>query len=133
MRGGDEAFEERVGLMRFAVEFGMKLAGDKEGMLGQFDDLNQLAVRSKAAESKAGFLELVAIRVVELVAMAVAFVDDKGAIEPRGFCAHDQLARLGAEAHGAAFFGDFGLLIEYGDDRIRSVEVEFGGVRFGEF
>ena len=33
MGGGDEAFEEGVWLVGFAVEFGMELAGDEEGVV----------------------------------------------------------------------------------------------------
>jgi hypothetical protein len=31
--GGDKAFKERVRFVGFALEFGMELAGDKEGMV----------------------------------------------------------------------------------------------------
>ncbi len=56
-------------------------------MFGQFDDLDQLAVGSEAAEGKFRFFETLAISVVEFVAMAMALVDDKSAIEPRGLAA----------------------------------------------
>lgn len=45
VRGGDEAFEERMRLVRLAQELGMKLARNKEGMTRQFDDLHQLPIR----------------------------------------------------------------------------------------
>ena len=31
--GGDEAFEEGMGFVGFALEFGMELAGDEEGVV----------------------------------------------------------------------------------------------------
>ena len=43
--GGNEALEERVRLVRFAQKFGVKLAGNEERMVRQFDDFHQLAVR----------------------------------------------------------------------------------------
>jgi hypothetical protein len=55
--GGDEPFEERMRLVRFTVEFRVKLAGDEERMVGQFDDFHQFTVRSEAAEDKISFLE----------------------------------------------------------------------------
>ena len=126
MGSGDEAFEEWVRLMRFAVEFGMELAGDEEGMFREFDNLDELAVGRVAAESKTGFFKFLAVSVVEFVTMAMAFVDDESAIETGGFGAHDELARLSAEAHGTAFFSDAGLLVEHRDNRVRRVGIKFG-------
>ena len=72
--GGDETSEQRVRLVRFAVKLRMKLAGDEEGMFGQFDDLHQFPVRREPAQDEAGFLESFAIRIVEFVAMAMALL-----------------------------------------------------------
>ena len=47
MRGGDEAFEQRMRLVRLAQEFRMELAGQEERMARQFDDFHQLAVRGQ--------------------------------------------------------------------------------------
>ena len=123
---GDEAFEERMRFVGFAVEFGMKLAGDKEWVLWQFDDLDEFAVRCVAAESEVGFFEFLAISVIEFVAVAMAFVDNKCAIQAGGFGADDELTWLRAEAHGAAFFGDAGLLVEHRDDGMGRVDIKFG-------
>src|SRR5437764_10550478 len=87
MSRGDEPFEKRVRLVRFAVELRMKLAGDKEWVLRQLDDLNQLAIRSKAAEHKIRFSKPFAIGVIELVTMPMPFVHHECPIKPRGFCA----------------------------------------------
>ena len=94
-------------LMRFAVEFGMKLAREEKRMLGQFDHLDQFAVHRIAAENKIGLGKTIAVIVVEFVAMAMAFVHDERAVELRGLGADDQLAGLRAEAHGTTLFGDF--------------------------
>src|SRR5256885_11296668 len=94
--GGDEAFEERVWLVGFAVEFGMELAGDEEGVFRYFDDFDEFAIGRVATEGEAGFFELVAVGVVEFVAMAVAFVHDESAVKASGFSADDKLARLRA-------------------------------------
>src|SRR2546426_2614917 len=41
VRGGDEALEQGVRLVRFAAKFGMKLRSDEEGMIRQFNHLDQ--------------------------------------------------------------------------------------------
>src|SRR6266853_629867 len=122
--GGNEAFEERMRLMGLAVEFWMELAGDEEWMLWQFDNFDQFAIGSVAAETEAGFFELFAVGIVEFVTMTVAFVHNESAIETSGFSADDKLAWLRAEAHRAAFLGNAGLLVEHGDDRVRRVAIE---------
>jgi len=80
MRGGDEAFEERVWLVRLAVEFRMELAGDEERMLWQFDDLDEFTIGRVAAESEVSLFKFFAISIIEFVAMAMALVYDKCAV-----------------------------------------------------
>ena len=104
MAGGDEAFKERVRLVGFALELGMKLTGDKEGVVFEFNHFNEFSIRGKAAQDEAGLFKTLAVGVVEFVAMPVAFVDEKCAVEMAGQGAHDQLTWLRAEAHGPAFF-----------------------------
>src|SRR5256885_3335962 len=94
MGGRDKTPEERMRLMGLAVEFGVELAGDKKRMLRQFDDLDQLAVRSVATENEPGFLETLAISVVEFVAVPMSLVDDERSVEAGGPGAHHQPARL---------------------------------------
>ena len=96
MSCGDKPFKERVGLVWFAVKLRMKLAGDKEGMICEFDDFNQFTIRRETAEDKVGLLEAFAVSIVELIPVAMTFVDDKSAVKPGGFGADDQLARLGS-------------------------------------
>src|SRR5204862_6970138 len=125
-------FKQWMGLMRFAVKFGVKLAGDEERMLRKFDDLYESAVGSKAAESEISFLEALTIRIVELIAMPVAFVDDERSIEPSGFCLDEQLTRLSAEAHRASLFSNTRLLVEHGNHGVGSVRIELGRMRLGQ-
>src|SRR5437879_418741 len=103
MRCRNKSLKKRMRLVRFAVKFGMELAADKKRMFGQFDDFHQLAIGSKTAEDKTRFLELFTIRIIEFVAVAMALVYYEGAVEPLGPGSHDQLARLPAEPHRAAF------------------------------
>src|SRR5437773_12422958 len=89
MGRSNKPLEQRMRLVRFDLEVRMKLAGDKRRMLRQFDDLHQLAVGREAAECKIRLLKFFPISIVELVTVPMTFVDDKGAIKPRGFCADD--------------------------------------------
>ena len=73
------------------------------------------------------------IVVVEFVAVAVALVDDKGAVEAVGQAAQNQLAGLASQAHGAAFVGDFLLLVQQRDDGVGGGRVEFRGVGLVQF
>ena len=43
--GGDEALGQGMGLVRFAAKFGMKLRSDEEGMVRQFNQLDEVSVR----------------------------------------------------------------------------------------
>src|SRR5689334_6813951 len=112
VRRGDEALEERMGLVRLALEFGMKLAGNEEGVVLQLDDLDELAVGRQAAEDEAGLLEALLVGVIEFVTVPVAFVDHECAVEMRRHGIHGELAGLGAEAHGAALLRNFLLLVQ---------------------
>ena len=130
MCGRDEAFEEGMRLVWFAMELGMELAGEVKRMSFQLNDFDQFAIRRVAAKSKSSFFELLAISIVKLVAMAMAFIDDKCAVQMGGFAANHKLTCLGAETHGAAFFGDALLVVEHGDHRVRAIEIELGGMGF---
>lgn len=71
-RGADEAAEERVGFIGFALEFGMILASEKEGMAFEFDELGQGSIGRGAADKKAFVFHLLAVVHVELVAMPMS-------------------------------------------------------------
>src|SRR5262245_12029451 len=92
--GGDERLDERMGLVRLTEKVGVKLGADEKRVLLQFDHFDQLAVGGGAAEDEARLLERLAVGVVEFVAVAVAFVDNKRAVIMLGARSHGQLARL---------------------------------------
>src|SRR5947208_306807 len=100
-------------LVRFAVELWMKLAGNKERVIGQFYDFYKLAVGCEPTEEKVSLLKPVPVRVVKLVTMAVAFFDDESAVEPGRFGPDHQLAGLCPQPHGPTLFRDLGLFIEH--------------------
>ena len=71
---GNEALEQRVRLMRLALKLRVKLAGNKEWMLRQFDDLYQFTIRGMAAEKEFCLTEFLPIGVVKLVTMPMPLV-----------------------------------------------------------
>ena len=71
----DELAEERLGPVRAGVELGVELRGDEERVVGQLDHLDQAPVGGGAAGDQALVFEPVPQLDVDLVAVAVAFVD----------------------------------------------------------
>ena len=62
-------------MVRARIVFGMELSRQEPGMVRQLDDLHQAIVRGKAAEHQAFGCQLVAVRIIEFVAMAMALAD----------------------------------------------------------
>src|SRR5436190_22797966 len=124
--GRNEAFEQGMRLVRFAVEFRVKLAGNEEWVICNFDNLYQLAIRSEAAENKLGFLKPFPVGVVELIPMPVSFVYHKGPIQPGSLCSNHQLTRLGTQSHRSSFFGNSSLFVEHRNHRIGGTRIKFG-------
>ena len=94
MARGDEPTEERMGRVGFAEEFGMILAGYKKRVIFQFNHLDQFSVRRRSAENEAGFLELLAVRIVEFVTVPMTLVNNESTVQLGRFRTDDQLARL---------------------------------------
>src|SRR5882724_4945518 len=105
VRRRNESLEQRMWLVRFTVEFRMKLARDEKWMLRQLNHLDELPVRRQAAKGEAAFLETFPVGVVEFVTMPMPFIHHERAIKLLRLGAHHELARLRAQAHGAAFLG----------------------------
>ena len=72
---GHQLAKQRVGLMRTRLQLGMELHGDKERVVGEFHDLDQLAIGRQTGEHDSRLLELPAVGVVHLVPMTVTFTD----------------------------------------------------------
>ena len=68
------------GSVGLRFEFGMELHGHEPGVVRQLDHFHQRAVGAGAGDEHAVGLELLAIGVVELVAMAMAFGDRSAAV-----------------------------------------------------
>ena len=89
-RRAHEVPEQRLRAQRAGLELGVVLRGDEERVVGQLDDLHQAVVRRGAAADEARLLQPLAQVVVDLVAVAVALVDHRLAVDlarracPRG-------------------------------------------------
>src|SRR5205085_11795142 len=70
--GANEAAEERMRFVRFALEFRMILAGEEEWMVAQLDQLSERAIGRGAADDETFLRHLLAIFHVEFVAMAMS-------------------------------------------------------------
>ena len=132
-RRADQAREQRVRPGRARAQLGVGLGGDVVGvhLARQLDELDQVEVRVGAGEDQAGLLELVAVGVVDLVAVPVALLDPRLAVGLADHRARGQLGRVEAQAHRAAQVAralDEGLLLLHrGDHRLGAVGVELGG------
>ena len=81
VRGSNETFEQRMWLVRLALEFGMILASNVKCVRRNFDDFRQLSVRSGAANHQSFGFELLAVTVVQFVAMTMALVNNESAVK----------------------------------------------------
>ena len=131
-RRTDQPGEERVRPRRTRLELGVCLRRDVVGVhvCGELDELHQAEVRVDAREDQSGGLEVGAVGVVELVAVAVALLDPVDAVGLRHDAARRQHGRLQAQAHGAAevarALDELLLLLDRGDDRRLDVRLELG-------
>src|SRR5207302_9636386 len=72
----DEVAEKRVGPVGARAELGVELAGDKPGVPGELDYLNQPAVGRHTAENHSRFAERLTVLVIELESVTVALIHD---------------------------------------------------------
>src|SRR5687768_15800417 len=72
--------------------------------------------------------KLLAELVVELVTVAMSFVDEQAAVGLMSLAARRQFAGVSAQPHGAALVGDRVLLIEHADHRVMAIPLKFRAV-----
>ena len=125
--GGNQAGKKRVGAVWAGLELGVELGGDEVWMNArrQLDNLDQPVVRRNAAKNHAGSGHLLAVLVVDLVAVAVALGNRAGAVKTHGQGVLSQAAGVRPEAHGRAFVGDTFLLGQDMDDGVGGRGVHF--------
>ena len=128
-RCGDELAEERRRPRRPRLELGMELRGDEPWVVGQLDDLDEPALLERPADHEARVDELLAVGVVDLVAVPVTLGDHRlVAVHLARARFLGQLDGLRAEAHRAAEILDLLLLRQQVDDRERRLGIHLGRV-----
>ena len=123
-RSAHEIAEERMRPRRARLELGVELRGAEPRVVVELDDLDQVLGGEHARDAQAGGLEPRAQVVVDLVAVAVALVDERLAVGLVCARAAAQLDRLGAQAHRAAHVLDVLLLGQQRDHGIERVGIE---------
>jgi len=98
-------------------------------MVGYLDDLDKTPIGRGAGHRQTRRLDPLAQHVVDLVAVAVALVGDRLAVDLSRARARVQLDRVGTETHRAAEIGDLLLLRQQIDDGERRLGIAFGRVR----
>src|SRR5688572_6520558 len=111
-RRAHEADEQRMPVARRRGELGMRLAREEPRVVLQLDHLDQQVVHRLRRDHEAGVLELRAVAVVELVAVAMALADDLLAVQLARERAALEARFLRAEAHRAALVGRFVALLD---------------------
>ena len=96
-------------------------------MAGRLHGLDQFAGGGSAGNQQPGLLELAAIGVVELIAVAMALGDRVPLVSLRHDGARCDLAGIRAQTHGAAFFGDALLACHRVNHRIGGFGVKLRG------
>src|SRR6266699_1963711 len=140
--GLDESGKERMAAAGRRGEFRVELAADQPGMRRQLDHLAQLLALGEAGNAQALVLQSLHVLVVDLVAVAVAFVDHVRAVDLARQAHGLERDALSAQAHRPAEIGLFVAALDpavavlplghEGDHRVRRVTVEFRAVRARE-
>src|SRR4029453_17718534 len=105
LRGADELAEQRVRPRRSRAELGVELTGHEERVTLELDDLDESAVRRQTREHETLARQRLVVRGVDLVPVAMAFVDDGLAVDLRRAGAWHDVALLRPQAHRAAEVG----------------------------
>src|SRR6266478_248885 len=141
-RGLDESGKERMATAGRRGEFRVELAADQPGMRRQLDHFAQLLALGEAGNPQALVLQSLHVLVVDLIAVAVAFVDHVRAVDLAREAPGLERGALSAQAHRPAEIGLFVAALDAAvavlplgherDHRVRRVAVEFRAVRARE-
>ena len=109
----------------------MELHTHEPRVLGQLDDLDEVALGVDTGEGHPVLLQLVAEVVVDLVAVAVPLAHVVHAVDLAHARVRSEAAVVVAEPHRPALLGDLLLLGHQGDDRMWRGRFKLGRVRLG--
>src|SRR6266567_2371906 len=114
---------------RLRFEFRMKLATEKPRVLVacELDVLDKFFVGRNATENQTTLFKRFPVRRIELITMTMSLVNlFRAAVDVASERVLRQPARPGAKSHRSPHFFDVDQIPELENDRIRSVNVEFG-------
>src|SRR5215218_11494294 len=109
-RRADELPEQRRRASGARLELRMELRGDVERVIGELDYLHEALVRRGSTRDQALVLEPPSQHVVDLVAVAMALIDHRLAVDLASARSVVELYRVGAEPHRATHVRDLLLL-----------------------
>src|SRR5438876_10393269 len=98
-------------------------------MAAQLQDLRASSIVGTNYEPQARVFELPDVRRVDLISVAVPFVDRRGGVQLRSARLRIQLDRMGTESHRRPHALDLVLLREQVNDGMRGFRIEFRAVR----
>ena len=116
-----EFSKERMRVEGFRTEFRMELNGDEPGVVREFDDLDELAVRRFSGHEESVLCECLLIRPVELVAMPMPFVNDVTVVNLPSTGLFGKLTRILAQPHRASHVIDGQKVTEFVDNLVLGV------------
>src|SRR6516165_12369558 len=128
----NEGLEERMRLHGLRFELRVELAAQIPGVIRDLADLDVGAVRCFPGDAQPGGLQSVFILAVELVAVAVAFVDFALAIGLTRKAVFGQTAGPASQPHGASKLIDALQFAQLKNHTMRRAGVEFGRIGVGE-
>src|SRR5258706_6467891 len=131
-RGAHEAREQRVGAHRPRLELRVELAADEPRVIGQLDHLDERAVRRQPRATHPELGEDIAVRIGDLVAVAVSLAHFARAVHLGHARPGAQPAGIGAEPHGAAHLLDAFLRAHQGYDRVLTLGLELARIGVGD-
>src|SRR5262249_54832252 len=132
VRGLHERGEQRVRLRRLRLELRVELHGEIPRVIGQLGDLDELAVRGAPRDAQPALGERLLVEAVELVAMAMALVNEARAVHALGQRSRSELARVAPQPHGAAEIVDAEEVAQLVDHLGAGVRVALRRVGVGE-
>ena len=107
-----------------ALEFRVELAGHEPGVIRDLYHLYNVVIRRSAGEDHAPIQQVRAIIIVHLIAVAVALIDHRGAVQAIGLGLRIQGAGVLTQAHGAAHVRYILLLRQNVDHRVGGGRVD---------
>jgi len=119
-----EAGKERMRRVRLRLELRMILHGDKPGVIGDLDDLDELSIGMPTGGDHAVRFEFLEVVGIEFVAMPMAFRDLQSLVTRKRSRLLAETARLRTQPHRSPFLGHAFLFFEQADDGIGRIGSE---------